>query len=407
MTSAFASTQLKLSQMQRKVSSGSGGGSRGWFSQKSRRQSLDRFNIDISAALAAATDGPPAPGGGSRQHRISSSSAAAPAEHLGMIKDDPFVLAAAAGPAVVFRRALFRTCSRVPPLEQPRLLARVLSFLPFNEVMRSLRVCRAWRRVALRADLVLWKYLARAGSVPPSYRGCLWLMLCYDETAPPPVTSRLARGQRPARPGHSKASNVLRWRALLAPFPPKVGPLRTGDAASVNSSGGSGGNVPSAVADGSSDARGGGDGGGGGGSAGRVRSASSVTGAAVVADGAWSDPDANAVMRSRSSSAVATGSPTRPPAVVVADGAHGGGGGGDRGVEASSGAPVPHPMEQVFDLMLASGRACEKAANVASLHRELKGIRKQLAALYNKIDGASQSAMAKVGECDLFWCVVG
>jgi hypothetical protein len=47
-------------------------------------------------------------------------------EHLGMIKDDAFVLAAHSGPAPTFRRALFRSCSMVHPLNQPPLLARIL-----------------------------------------------------------------------------------------------------------------------------------------------------------------------------------------------------------------------------------------------------------------------------------------
>ncbi len=40
-----------------------------------------------------------------------------------------------------------------------------------------------------------------------------------------------------------------------------------------------------------------------------------------------------------------------------------------------------------------------QAAIVASTQRELKGIRQQLAALYKKIDGASQSAMSRVRMC--------
>jgi hypothetical protein len=117
----------------------------------------------------------------------------------GIVKDDPFRLSAftAVGwTRRVYRRALLRAGCTGCPLDQPRVLAQVLAWLPMREAMLAGRVCTTWRALFLRTDLVYWKRACRRGLVPPSFRGAFWLMMAYDATPELEVARGQAAGGR-------------------------------------------------------------------------------------------------------------------------------------------------------------------------------------------------------------------
>ena len=82
----------------------------------------------------------------------------------------------------MYHRALFRASVTGHPLQQPAVLATILSFLPLREALLCGRVCPAWHDLFLRCDVVFWKRAARAALIPPSFRGAFWLMMAYDAT---------------------------------------------------------------------------------------------------------------------------------------------------------------------------------------------------------------------------------
>ena len=130
-------------------------------------------------------------------------------------------------PSLKYKKLLLTACTTKSPLDQPSLLARILTYLPFSEIVRSQLVCAPWRRLFLRTDLILWKSLVRSARIPPRFRGAFWLMLCYVSYVDP-LAPKIAAC--PCRVSICKHSNAVRWRSLLAPFPPSKGPTRVAPA---------------------------------------------------------------------------------------------------------------------------------------------------------------------------------
>lgn len=76
------------------------------------------------------------------------------------------------GPLQQLRRVLHSR--KENPLFQIPLFAKIIAFVEFSDVAAILGVCRGWLAAFFHPSMLVWKQLARAGSIDPRLHGRFW-----------------------------------------------------------------------------------------------------------------------------------------------------------------------------------------------------------------------------------------